>query len=81
MSRQAVGDGREGDRRVDPGSGVADADRTEAETGVRPEVHVTAWVSVNGSRRALIVDPTVDLAAQPFQLGRPAWVMPAPPDL
>jgi hypothetical protein len=57
------------------------ADRREAETGVRPEVHVTAWVSVNGSRRALIVDPATDLAAEPFTIGRPSWVLPAPPDL
>jgi hypothetical protein len=56
------------------------ADRREA-TGVRPEVHVTAWVSVNGSRRALIVDPAVDLAAQPSTFGLPPWVLPAPPDL
>ena len=56
------------------------ADRRQAETGVRPAVHVTAWVSVNGSRRALIVDPEVDLAAEPFALGRPSWVLPAPPD-
>jgi vitamin K-dependent gamma-carboxylase len=57
------------------------ADRREEQTGVRPAVHATAWVSVNGSRRALIVDPTVDLAAQPFTTGRPAWILPAPPDL
>jgi hypothetical protein len=57
------------------------ADRRERETGVRPEVHVTAWVSVNGSHRALIVDPAADLASEPFQLGRPDWVLPAPPDL
>ncbi|HEY6533898.1 MAG TPA: HTTM domain-containing protein, partial [Acidimicrobiales bacterium] len=57
------------------------ADRHEDETGVRPEVHVQAWVSVNGSRRALIVDPEVDLAAQPFTVGRPPWVLPTPPDL
>jgi vitamin K-dependent gamma-carboxylase len=57
------------------------ADQREDLTGVRPAVHATAWVSVNGSRRALIVDPTVDLAAQPFTTGRPAWILPAPPDL
>ena len=57
------------------------ADRRGHETGVRPEVHVTAWVSVNGSHRALIVDPSVDLAAEPATLGRPGWVLPAPPDL
>jgi vitamin K-dependent gamma-carboxylase len=57
------------------------ADQREEQTGVRPAVHATAWVSVNGSRRALIVDPTVDLAAQPFTTGRPAWILPAPPDL
>jgi vitamin K-dependent gamma-carboxylase len=57
------------------------ADQREDLTGVRPAVHATAWVSVNGSRRALIVDPIVDLAAQPFTTGRPAWILPAPPDL
>jgi vitamin K-dependent gamma-carboxylase len=57
------------------------ADQREEQTGVRPAVHATAWVSVNGSRRTLIVDPNVDLAAQPFSAGRPTWILPAPPDL
>jgi hypothetical protein len=47
-------------------------------TGRRPQVHVTAWVSVNGSNRALIVDPTVDLASEGSSLTPPDWVMPAP---
>ncbi|HKY16822.1 MAG TPA: HTTM domain-containing protein [Microthrixaceae bacterium] len=52
------------------------ADRAERETGDRPAVHARAWVSVNGHRRALIVDPSVDLAAE----GGPpdGWILPAP---
>jgi hypothetical protein len=42
---------------------------------------VQAWVSVNSSHRALIVDPDADLAAEPFTVGRPSWVLPPPPDL
>lgn len=35
----------------------------EARTGVRPIVRADSWVSINGSRRARLVDPAVDLAA------------------
>lgn len=39
------------------------ADDVEAATGVRPEVRVDAWVSVNGRPRQRWIDPAVDLAA------------------
>jgi hypothetical protein len=54
------------------------ADETEARTGRRPSVYVTAWVSINGSPRAPLVDPTVDLAAETSSLTPPAWVLDPP---
>lgn len=54
------------------------ADERERSTGVRPQVFVTAWLSVNGSERALVVDPTVDLAAQRSSWLRPDWVTDPP---
>jgi hypothetical protein len=54
------------------------ADEAESRTGRRPHVYVTAWVSVNGSNRALVVDPTVDLAAAPSSLVPPPWVLDPP---
>ena len=45
--------------------------------GSVPVVTVDAWVSVNGSARSRIVDPTVDLARASPALGRPSWVLPA----
>ena len=54
------------------------ADRWEHDHGRRPEVRVDAWVSVNGSERARIVDPTVDLASESSSVSRPPWVRPAP---
>ena len=46
--------------------------------GSAPVVTVDAWVSVNGSARSRIVDPTVDLARAAPELIRPSWVLPAP---
>jgi hypothetical protein len=41
-------------------------------------VYVTAWVSINGSPRAQLVDPTVDLAAETSSLTPRAWVLDPP---
>lgn len=44
----------------------------------RPEVRVEAWVSLNGRRPALMIDPGVDLAAIADGLAPAAWILPAP---
>ncbi|HWO17169.1 MAG TPA: HTTM domain-containing protein [Kofleriaceae bacterium] len=47
--------------------------------GVRdPEVRVDAVASLNGRRRARLVDPTVDLAREPDGLGPKRWILPRP---
>ena len=49
--------------------------------GVRdPIVTVDAFVSLNGHRRARLVDPTVDLAREHDGLGNKAWILPRPDD-
>lgn len=51
-------------------------DRLEAE-GIRdPEIRALAYVSLNGRRSRLLVDPTVDLARIPRSLGPKSWVLP-----
>ncbi len=48
----------------------------EQQVGVRPKVFVRAKVSLNGRPAQYIVDPTVDLAAQPDSLLPAKWIMP-----
>jgi vitamin K-dependent gamma-carboxylase len=45
---------------------------------VDPEVRVDAFVSLNGRRRARLIDPDVDLAAQSDGLGPRPWILPEP---
>lgn len=48
--------------------------------GVRdPEVTVDAFVSLNGRRRARLIDPTIDLARVESGLGHATWILEAPP--
>ncbi len=49
----------------------------EARAG-RPgaEVRVDAWVSFNGHPPARLIDPTVDLVAEPRDLWDDAWILP-----
>jgi vitamin K-dependent gamma-carboxylase len=55
------------------------ADQRETRTGIRPRVRVDAWVTWNGRPHAPLVDPTVDLAAQPWRHGRhQPWILPPP---
>jgi vitamin K-dependent gamma-carboxylase len=55
------------------------ADQHETSTGTRPVVHVDAWVTWNGRPHARLIDPTVDLAAQPWLHGRhQPWILPPP---
>jgi len=49
-----------------------------ARTGVRPIVRADSWVSINGSRRARLVDPVVDLAAVHLGFGPSDWIAPRP---
>ena len=56
------------------------ADDVEAETGARPEVRAEAWVSWNGRRPAQLIDPDVDLAAEPRGLARRDWILAPPAD-
>lgn len=47
--------------------------------GVRdPEVRIDAFVSLNGGRRARLVDPTVDLAREADSLSPKPWILPRP---
>jgi len=42
------------------------------------EVTVDAWVSFNGRPAARIIDPTVDLAAEPLDIWPDDWILPRP---
>lgn len=56
------------------------ADRRAATAGTRPEVRVDARVSWNGRPNAPLVDPDVDLAAEPWRRGRhQPWILEPPP--
>lgn len=48
--------------------------------GRRVEVRVDAWMSLNGRPAAPLIDPDVDLAAEPWRLGHQRWILPAPTD-
>jgi hypothetical protein len=54
------------------------AARTAASGRTRPEVRVDASVSLNGRPAARLVDPTVDLAAEPWRPGPQRWILAAP---
>ena len=40
------------------------------------EVHAEAWISLNGRKHQLVIDPSVDLAAQPRTIKPVSWIMP-----
>ena len=46
--------------------------------GELPEVRVDAMVSFNGRPAARLIDPDVDLAAEPWRLGPQPWILPVP---
>jgi vitamin K-dependent gamma-carboxylase len=50
------------------------ADEYEQATGVRPQVKVRAWASLNGRPAHDLIDPNVDLAAQQAGLGPATWI-------
>lgn len=49
-----------------------------ASEGLDVEVRVDAFVSLNGRRATRLIDPTVDLARQPWRIGHQPWILPAP---
>lgn len=57
---------------------VADDDVAHGRS--RPRITADVTVTLNGRRPARLVDPTVDLAAEPFRLGGTPWVLPSPRD-
>jgi hypothetical protein len=52
------------------------ANESERQGQGRIEVRAKVWVRLNGRKPQLIVDPDVDLAAQPRSLGRWDWILP-----
>ncbi len=52
------------------------AERMRAEGRGNVEVRARAEASLNGRPMQLLIDPTVDLAAQPRNLRRAGWIMP-----
>jgi vitamin K-dependent gamma-carboxylase len=52
--------------------------RRERAKGHQVEVRVDAWVSFDGGPPARLIDPTVDLAAQPRGLAPAPWILPRP---
>lgn len=53
------------------------AHQLAAEYGAGTEVRVDAFVSLNGRAPARLIDPEVDLAAEPWRWHQP-WILPAP---
>jgi hypothetical protein len=56
------------------------ADEYERNGSPRPKVFVDAKVSLNGRPPVPLIDPSVDLAAEPRRLGPAPWLMPSPSD-
>lgn len=54
------------------------ADETERTGAARPEVRVDAWVAIAGLPRTRLMDPTVDLAAEPLDLWPADDIEPSP---
>lgn len=54
------------------------AERWKQEHGLDVEVRAQIQVSLNRRRRHQLVDPTVDLSAQPASLAPASWIMPGP---
>ena len=52
------------------------ARRARASGEGRVEVRVRTLVSLNGRRPQPMIDPDVDLAAQPRDLGHSGWIVP-----
>ena len=46
--------------------------------GIDVEVRADAFVSLNGRPAQRLIDPNVDLAAEPWRLGHQPWILSAP---
>jgi hypothetical protein len=55
------------------------ADEAERSVAPRPRVTVRAIASLNGGPPGYLIDPRVDLAAEPFSLGPARWILPQAP--
>jgi hypothetical protein len=55
------------------------ADLEQARTGVRPVVNARVLASLNARPYQELIDPTVDLAAQPDTLAPAHWIVPLRP--
>ncbi len=54
------------------------ADEAEQRGEPRPRVYADAVVTLNGRPPARLVDPSIDLAAEPLRAGGTPWVIPSP---
>ncbi len=52
--------------------------RFEARLGEPVRVFAEAWVSFNGRPRARLIDPAIDLGAEPRTLSAKPWILPQP---
>jgi len=53
------------------------ADKAEKDMGRRPQVYAFVLASLNGRKPQLMIDPNVDLAAQPlYTAGAHSWIVP-----
>ena len=52
------------------------ADRVEALGKPRPQVRVDSWAALNGRPSQRLIDPDVDLAAEPRGWGHKGWISP-----
>jgi hypothetical protein len=57
------------------------ADDFRARGVMNPEVRVDAFVSLNGRRRARLIDPAVDLARESDGLAPKRWILPHPDEV
>ncbi len=52
------------------------ARRERARTGAEVQVYADAWAALNGRPSQRLLDPTVDLAAEPRSLTSKRWIVP-----
>lgn len=55
------------------------ADEFERAGAARPRIMVVALASLNGGPVSFLIDPTIDLAAEPFSLAPARWILPQDP--
>ncbi|MFV9507495.1 MAG: hypothetical protein AB4911_23325 [Oscillochloridaceae bacterium umkhey_bin13] len=55
------------------------ADEAERRGEPRPQITAIALVSLNGGPTSPMIDPTIDLAREPYRLGAARWILPQAP--